>query len=208
MNGIQLRVAKMTTDAYGLTNRVYVHPEDIDARRIKHIDVKVSTARHFLFTVANDPTLKRGEIGFNMYQRRWAELSLDQIVTVSPKSFDMSDPLISSIVLTADFSLKKNQTTDPLDSDQMAREFLMQYSASVFTESQEVAFKYTEKNKVENSDKPGKDHQLKLIVRSLEGAVPGQKSKKIEFGVLNPNASVVFDKPEESVINFVGSSKG
>jgi len=35
-----------------------------------------------------------------------------------------------------------------------------------------------------------------------------QESKKTEFGVLSPNASVVFDKPEESAIKFVESSEG
>jgi hypothetical protein len=51
--------------------------------------------------------LKRGEIGFSLYQRRWAELSLDQTVIINPKMFGVGDPQIMSLVLTADFSLKK-----------------------------------------------------------------------------------------------------
>lgn len=71
-----------------------------------------------------------------------------------------------------------SQTTDPLDSDQMAREFSMQFASMVFTEGQELAFKYVEKPK-ENSDKPGKEHQLKIFVKSLEGATIGQKAQKV-----------------------------
>jgi hypothetical protein len=51
--------------------------------------------------------LKRGDIAFNMYQRRWADLSLDQPVIVTPKTYGVQDPQITSIVLTADFSTKK-----------------------------------------------------------------------------------------------------
>lgn len=72
-----------------------------------------------------------------------------------------------------------SQTTEPLDSDHMAREFLMQFAAMVLTEGQELVFKYVEKNKSENPDKPGKEHQLKLVVKSLEGAVIGQKTQKV-----------------------------
>lgn len=90
----------------------------------------------------------------------------------------------------------------------MAREFSMQFAGSVLTEGQQMVFKFTEKSKSENPDKPGKDFQLKIVVKSLEGAVIGQKAAQVASGPLNPNASIVFDKPEESVINFIGSSKG
>lgn len=49
----------------------------------------------------------------------------------------------------------------------------MQFSSTVLTEHQEVVFKFTDKSKVEG--KPGRDVQLKLVVKSLEGAVIGHK---------------------------------
>ena len=53
----------------------------------------------------------------------------------------------------------------------------MQFAATVFTEGQELVFKFTVKS--ENPDKPGKEHQLKILVKALEGAVFGQKSQKV-----------------------------
>jgi hypothetical protein len=61
----------------------------------------------------------------------------------------------------------------------MAREFSMQFAGTVLTENQQMIFKFTEKNKTENSDKPGKDYQLKIVVKSLEGAVIGQKALQV-----------------------------
>ncbi|KAI6182666.1 Vesicle-fusing ATPase [Aphelenchoides bicaudatus] len=203
----QFRVVKLTKDEHAFTNKAYVHPDAIDKRRINHIDVKTGAARHYLFSVENDPSLKPGDIAFNMYQRRWADLSLEQPIIVTPKSYSVNDPQITSIVLIADFGTKKYQTTDPLDSDHMAREFSMQFAGSVLTEAQQLVFKFAAKS--DNPDKPGKEFQLKIIVKSLEGTIMGQpKALQIASGPLNPNASIVFDKSEESVINFIGSSKG
>jgi hypothetical protein len=42
-----------------------------------------------------------------MYQRRWADLSLEQPVVVTPKTYGVNDPQITSLVLIADFGLKK-----------------------------------------------------------------------------------------------------
>jgi hypothetical protein len=69
--------------------------------------VKTGPGHHFSFTIANDPALKRGEIGFSMYQRRWANFSLAQQVIVNPLTLSVTDPQITSVMVTADFSLKK-----------------------------------------------------------------------------------------------------
>ncbi|KAI6241382.1 Vesicle-fusing ATPase [Aphelenchoides fujianensis] len=198
---LNLKVAKLSAEQLGATNRVYVNSKDIDQRHVSHIEVKTMPARHYLFTIGNDdPKIERGQIGFGLYQRKWAELSLDQVVEVRPKLFTPQDKVVTSIELLADFSMKKGATTDPLDSDAMAREFSMQFANMVVSVHEILIFKYSEKGKLYN---------LQLTVKSLEGSnINDASPTSIPYGLLNPNASIVFDKPDGSLINFVGSSKG
>jgi vesicle-fusing ATPase len=55
------------------------------------------------------------------------------------------------------FSLLCSTTLDPYDTDQMAREFLFQYSGQAFTVGQQLAFSFFDKK------------LLGLVVKSLEG---------------------------------------
>lgn len=48
-------------------------------------------------------------------------------------------------------------TTEPYDTDQMAKEFLLQFSGQAFTTGQLLAFQFMEKK------------MLSLVVKSLEG---------------------------------------
>jgi hypothetical protein len=59
----------------------------------------------------------------------------------------------------------------------MAREFLMQFAATVLTEGQELAFKFA--IQPDSPNKAVKEHMLKIVVKSLEGAVIGQKIQKV-----------------------------
>ena len=54
-----------------------------------------------------------------------------QDIDVSPYQFSMEKHYMSSIVLDVDFFNKKNTTKDPFDSDQMAKEFSMQFPNQV-----------------------------------------------------------------------------
>lgn len=55
------------------------------------------------------------------------------------------------------FSLLCSTTLDPYDTDQMAREFLLQFSGQAFTVGQQLAFSFFDKK------------LLGLVVKSLEG---------------------------------------
>uniref|UniRef100_A0A914CQU3 Vesicle-fusing ATPase n=1 Tax=Acrobeloides nanus TaxID=290746 RepID=A0A914CQU3_9BILA len=199
MPGPKFRIAKTPTDALALTNKVVANQGDIDAARIFHIEVHTGPAHRFLFTVTNHPSVARGELAFAMHQRKWAMLSVGQEVDALPYTPPPNHPIITVITLETDFNLKKNQTTEPLDSDAMAREFSMQFSNIIFTKGQELVFKYEQKDK---------SYTFKLIVKSIEGITPNSQPAEINFGPLNPNAAVIFDKAEGSLINLIGRSKG
>ncbi|KAF1768202.1 hypothetical protein GCK72_000014 [Caenorhabditis remanei] len=210
------RVRKAPSEEHTLANYAYVNRSDFDATHIKHVCVNTGPARHYIFSIKNDPTIKPGEIAFGVPHRRWAVLSLDQEIRVTPFSFPTSD-YIGSIVLSADFNNKKNVTSEPLNADLMAREFSMQFSGQAFTKDMQMAFRFEDKEK-------NKTHTLSLVVKTIEqldlmkaaAASNGEgapadssaKPKHIDAGQLMANSVIVFDKEEGSMLSLIGKSKG
>ncbi|PAV57610.1 hypothetical protein WR25_03456 [Diploscapter pachys] len=204
-----MRARKCPTDALALTNCAVVSRNDFDEKGVRHVRVNTGPAHHFIFSIRNHPEVKPGEIAFAMPQRKWAALSLDQELQVNPFSFPPRDYMIS-VTLSVDFQLKKNATSEPLNSDAMAREFGMQFVGNALTKGMQMVFQFTDPEK-------GKTHNLSLAVKSIEAidmnaAAGGQsensKPYAIEFGQLQSNTGVIFDKEEGSTINLIGKSKG
>ncbi|CAL2030229.1 unnamed protein product [Caenorhabditis brenneri] len=209
------RVRKAPSEEHTLANFAYVNKGDFDASKIKHVTVQTGPARHYIFSIRNDPQIKPGEIAFGVPHRQWAVLSLDQEVRVSPFTFQSSE-YVGSIVLSADFNNKKNVTAEPLNADLMAREFSIQFGGQAFSKTMKMAFRFEDKEK-------NKVHTLSLVVKSIEGfdvnkaamAANGggadenaAKPKQIDAGELLPNSVIVFDKEEGSMLNLIGKSKG
>ena len=80
-----------------------------------------------------------------MPQRKWATLSLNQELEVSPHQFNPERHYISSMVVEVDFFNKKNFTTEAYNSDEMAREFSMQFPNQAFTVGQQCVFSFKDK---------------------------------------------------------------
>ncbi|EJD74014.1 CBR-NSF-1 protein [Loa loa] len=206
---MKMRVRKCPTDDLALTNCAILNANALNGMEIKHILVKTGPAHHFIFSVRKHPSLKNDEIAFALPQRKWAKLSLDQEVEVQHFSFN-NNQFIGSITFAADFQSKKNQTSEPLNTDFMAREFSIQFSGHAFTRGELLVFKF--------DDDKGKSHTLALTVTSILGidlslatnpqAVANLKPIEIDAGQLLPNSVIVFDKAEESLLNLVGKSKG
>lgn len=72
----------------------------------RHVRVQTGPAHHYIFSIQNDSSVKHGEIAFGVPHRKWAVLSLDQEVRVTPFTFERSD-YVGNIVLSADFNGKK-----------------------------------------------------------------------------------------------------
>ncbi|EGT33003.1 hypothetical protein CAEBREN_25573 [Caenorhabditis brenneri] len=209
------RVRKVPSEEHTLANFAYVCKSDFDAGQIRHVSVQTGPARHYIFSIKNDPQIKPGEIAFGVPHRQWAVLSLDQEVRVSPFTFQSSE-YVGSIVLSADFNNKKNVTAEPLNADLMAREFSIQFGGQAFSKTMKMAFRFEDKEK-------NKVHTLSLVVKSIEGfdvnkaaiAANGggadenaAKPKQIDAGELFSNSVIVFDKAEGSMLNLIGKSKG
>lgn len=101
------------------------------------------------------------------------------------------------------FDFNFRTTTEPYDTDLMAKDFLMQFSGLALTVGQPVVFSFQDKK------------LLGLAVKSLEAVDPAAaiqekiaEAKKTRFGRLSGNSVVQFEKAEGTSINLVGKAKG
>lgn len=92
---------------------------------------------------------------------------------------------------------------EPYDSDQMAKEFIMQFAGMALTVGQSLVFNFKDKK------------LLGLAVKSLEAIDPkslgeGKDTamRNVRFGRILGNTVVQFEKAENSSLNLQGKSKG
>lgn len=92
---------------------------------------------------------------------------------------------------------------EPYDSDQMAKEFIMQFASMALTVGQSLVFNFKDKK------------LLGLAVKSLEAIDPktlgeGKEPtmRNVRFGRILGNTVVQFEKAENSSLNLQGKSKG
>lgn len=69
-------------------------------------------------------------------------LSTNEPVEVRPYKFDTNSQYVSKITVEVDFLMKNKVTTEPYDTDAMAREFLMLFPNQAFTVDQTVSFPF------------------------------------------------------------------
>lgn len=94
-------------------------------------------------------------------------------------------------------------TTEPYDSDLMAKDFLMQFSGLAITVGQPLVFSFNDKKLLGLNIKA-----IEAIDASSIRDNKNPEAKKITFGKLTGNAVIQFEKAENSSINLVGKAKG
>ncbi|KAJ2938274.1 hypothetical protein O0L34_g17620 [Tuta absoluta] len=196
-----MKATKCPSDELAITNCALIHPDDFPSD-VKHVEISTGPSQHFVFSIKFYNGIDRGTVGFSAPQRKWATLSIGQPIDVKPFKAQSAECLCS-ITLEADFMLKKTTSNDPYDSEQMARDFLIQFSNQIFTVGQQLAFSFQDKK------------VLGLFVKNLEGVdvqalARGEKlvPRRARMGRLLPDAAVQFDKAENSSLNLVGKAKG
>ncbi|KAF7987816.1 hypothetical protein HCN44_003679 [Aphidius gifuensis] len=204
MAGVRMKAVKCPTDELSLTNCAVLNPNDFP-ENVKHIEVTTGPNQHFVFTVKTTQEVRSGTAGFSLPQRKWASLSLNQDIDVRPYYFDptSSSEFLCTIVLEADFLQKTKTSLEPYDTEQMAKDFLLQFSGQAFTVGQQLAFQFGDKK------------MLGLVVKSLEAAdisaiKSGQESKpkKTKMGRCLGDTTIQFEKAENSSLNLIGAAKG
>ena len=195
-----MKVSKCPSDELSLTNCAIVSDRDFDPK-VRHVEIQTSPSHRYVFNILTDPKVTPGTIGFNLVQRKWALLSLNQDIQVHPYQFDGKKQALMNVTLEVDFLQKRNTSTEPYDSDRMATEVLMQFPQMALSIGQPLVFSFQEKK------------VLSLVVREMEamtftsaGAAP--KPTRVMLGYLMPNTVVTFEKVENSPLNLTGKSKG
>jgi len=197
-----MKVSKCPSDVLTMTNRAIVSPQDFDTKVTPHLDVRTGPGQHFIFSIQADGKATPGTVAFSLPQRKWAVLSLNQEIDVTPYIFSPEKHYLSSIVLEVDFFNKKNTSTDPFNTDEMAREFSMQFPKQAFTVGQQAVFNFQDKKLLQIVVKDNEATDL----RALQA---GEKVKphKVSVGVFLPNTGVIFERMEGATINLTGKSK-
>ena len=75
----------------------------------------------FIFSLVGDKLVSMGEIGFNMFQRKWAMISVETKIHVAPFQFDLRTQSINVITLEAEFLNKKRFVVPSLDQESLWR---------------------------------------------------------------------------------------
>ncbi|EDW24306.1 GL24082 [Drosophila persimilis] len=197
-----MKAIKCPTDELSLTNKAIVNINDF-TEEVKYVDISPGPGQHYIFALEKIAELPRDHVGFSLVQRKWATLSINQEIDVRPYRFDASSDIITQVSFETDFLQKKTTTQEPYDSDEMAKEFIMQFSGMALTVGQSLVFQFKDKK------------FLGLAVKTLEAVDPRTvgdgkepKSRNVRFGRILGNTVVQFEKAENSVLNLQGRSKG
>ncbi|XP_032582701.1 vesicle-fusing ATPase 1 [Drosophila sechellia] len=197
-----LKATKCPTDELSLTNRAIVNVGDFP-EEIKYADISPAPGQHFIFALERTVEVPSGYVGFSLVQRKWAMVSINQELEVRPYRFDASSDVITCVSFETDFLQKKTVSQEPYDSDQMAKEFLMQFAGMALTVGQSLVFNFKDKK------------LLGLAVKSLEAIDPKSlgegkdtSMRNVRFGRILGNTVVQFEKAENSSLNLQGKSKG
>ncbi|KMZ09568.1 vesicle-fusing ATPase 1 [Drosophila simulans] len=197
-----LKATKCPTDELSLTNRAIVNVSDFP-EEIKYADISPAPGQHFIFALERTVEVPSGYVGFSLVQRKWAMVSINQELEVRPYRFDASSDVITCVSFETDFLQKKTVSQEPYDSDQMAKEFLMQFAGMALTVGQSLVFNFKDKK------------LLGLAVKSLEAIDPKSlgegkdtSMRNVRFGRILGNTVVQFEKAENSSLNLQGKSKG
>lgn len=195
-----MKVAKCPNEELSFTNCVIVNENDFNSK-VKYVQITADHAKQYIYTIRQDRGVKQGHMGFNAIQRKQAMLSLDQEIRVEPYVHDPQTQLIGTLVVESDFLQKRSTTNEPYDTDHMCMSFKEQFARHGFTIGQPLVFKFQDKK------------TLSLTVKEIEAADPeaalGKKRepKKIKFGALQPNSSIIFEKSEGSFLILTGKCK-
>lgn len=196
----KMKVAKCPAEELSYTNCVIVCGSDFP----QHVQyVKVNTGQgSFVYTIIRHQGVKPGYVGFNAIQRKHAYLSLEQEITVEPHVPNPHKDLIGTLVLEIDMLQKRNMAPETFNTDQLAKCVNEQFNRHCFTVGMPMVLKFQDKK------------ALSIIPKEIEAADPESllgrtksEPKKISFGVLQPNSTVIFEKAATSVLILTGRAK-
>jgi len=197
----RMKAGKSPNEGLSLTNRVVLNPRDHAALGEKrHVQIVLPSQNGYIFTVERNDAMQAGQVGFSAVHRKWGAIDVNAEMSVSP--YDGHD-FIAELTLDIDFQNKKKISKEAYNTDDMVKEFLMQFPAQAFTVGQPVLFQY--------KTMPLTMATVKSIeVADLNAIKSGKTTttKKANFGITLPDTAIIFEKGEGSQIFLAGKAKG
>jgi hypothetical protein len=143
-----------------------------------------------------------GQVGFSAVHRKWGAIDVNAEMSVTP--YDGHE-FIAELTLDIDFQNKKKVSKEPYNTDDMVKEFLMQFPAQAFTVGQPVLFQYKTMPLTMATVKSIEVADLNAIKSGKAGSAT---TKKANFGITLPDTAIIFEKGEGSQIFLAGKAKG
>ena len=139
-------------------------------------------------------------MGFSAVHRKWGGIDVNAELGVMP--YDGQD-IIAEMTVDIDFQNKKKVSKEPYNTDDMVKEFLMQFPNQAFTVGQPVLFQFRNMPLTMATVKSIETADLKAIASGKTGC-----TRKANFGVTMPDTGITFEKGEGSQIFLAGKAKG
>ncbi|EDV26431.1 uncharacterized protein TRIADDRAFT_22168 [Trichoplax adhaerens] len=198
------KATKSPSEELSLSNCVIIRPEDLSSDKTPYIQFSSAPGNEFIVAIRNSTAIPTGTIGFNYAQREWSRISLNQDIELQPYRFSKSS-LLAQVTFEVDFFIKKKATPESLNTDEIAKEFSINYPSFPLTKNQVLNISF--KKKLLSL------RVKKLIVADVSALKSDGDRKKnpssleANIGLTMANTEFSFEKVQESVINLVGSKK-
>ncbi|KAI7850916.1 P-loop containing nucleoside triphosphate hydrolase protein [Circinella umbellata] len=201
-----MSVEKCPSDAFALSNYALIAPGQIDPS--KHY---LLVNNEYVFTARQDNSMQRGVLGTSAMQRRWAQFSLNQEVTVEPfNPFDDGvDIYLATLKVEVGFLRKSTQMAEDFDTEAMEKAFSSSFHNQIFTVGQLMVFEFRGVNlscRIADMEVVELD-ALKRMTEEGGEHHTGSGASKANRGVLMRQSSIQFTKSSESTIRLKGAKR-
>ncbi|KAI3654864.1 hypothetical protein MP228_000244 [Amoeboaphelidium protococcarum] len=203
----EVRINKAANDRLALTNCLIVSKSDYPpTSNIKYVALK---GGDYVFTILADDTCAPGEVGTSSFHRRWANLSLGEVVSVTPydPSADGSQAYLASMSIEIGFLRKTLDIKDEFDTNEMSKVFIGNYGNQVFTKGQQMAFEFCGVNLAATIQSVGCVDIDALKRGKMESSAQQSAASNgigSNRGVLMHQTQITFVKDKESSIRLKG----
>ncbi|KAI7877416.1 AAA-domain-containing protein [Lichtheimia hyalospora FSU 10163] len=200
-----MTIERSPTDGYALSNVVAIAPGQIDPR--EHY---LLVNNHYIFTARQDNTMQRGVLGTSAMQRRWAQFSLNEEVSVKPYNpfATGADIYLAMLKVEVGFLRKSAQNTDDFDTEKMSEAFSNNFHNQIFSVGQLLVFEFQGVNlscKIADMEVV----ELETLKKQGKGEIDvhAEANSRATCGVLMRQTMIQFTKSSESTIRLKGAKK-
>ncbi|KAL5969499.1 Vesicle-fusing ATPase 1 [Taenia solium] len=187
---MHLTATKAPSEEMSLTNRAFINSREYaDVLRYSTLHTGVAS---YVFRVDPSDKVPPGKIGFGLTQRKWANISLDQTLSLDPCKIS-PDTYLSLAHFTVEMYGKKPGPRDPINSDILSQRFSVHMGDLPLTVGQPLLFRFDQL-------------LLSVVVKSLSAISLKEGDKKCQFGLLTGNTIITWERAPECTLLFIGKA--